>query len=266
MKKDTSRRKPTYEVDPQKRALNKAYNSLSMTEKSIYSFLLDMCWVGESQYMIDIDEDKWASILQVDVSIIKSFIFAVTKEVDGFLLAEETFNLETSTFQLIILDLKEQVENYNAWAIKEEELTRKKNALERKSVKLLDIAKDRSEALMGVVHYVEPENRYLNEYLGWFPTIGFNETGQVYRIRDFVINQLSDMYPDLNIEDEIKKMFFWFSNPKNRRRTVAQMNYFIHNWLERASNGWEDKSKDDFNLDDEINKLIDFEIGKAVNE
>lgn len=265
MKKITKHRKATYEINPAKRSLDKAYNSLSLIDRSIYAFLMDLCWMGETQYMIKIDETSWAEMLHVEESVVVNFISNVVKEVDGFKLAEESFDLTTSSFQLIFLDLKEQIENYNAWAIKEEELTRKKNMLERKSLNLLDIASDRDTVLMGVTHYVEPSQRNLDVYLGWLPTVGFDTTGQVYRMRDFVIKNLKEEYPTLNIEEEIVKMFNWFANPKNRRRTTAQMNTFIHNWLERAQNGWEDHSKKEFNLESELDKLIDFEIGQAVN-
>lgn len=266
MKKSINRRKSTYEINPEKRALNKAYNSLSLIHKSIYSFILDTCWSGANQYMIEIDEDYWSKALDVDKSIIAEFVSAVTAKIDEFQLAEESFNLETSSFELIIFDLKEQIENYNAWAIKEDELTRKKNALERKSVTLLDIASDRKGALEGAIHYLDASQRNFDHYLGWFPTIGFNETGQVYRIREFVIKQLKEMYPSVDINEELVKMFNWFSNPKNRRRTVAQMNYFIHNWLENASSGWKDNKKSDFNLDDELDKLMNEELQNAANE
>jgi hypothetical protein len=266
MKKTINRRKSTYEIDPAKRALNKAFNSLSLTEKSIYSFLLDSCWLGECQYMIDIDESSWSLSLGVTEDEISNFIESVTQDIEGIKLAEQSFNLETSEFQLIIYDLKEQIEFYNAWAIKEEELTKKKNALERKSIGLLDIASNRESALEGAVHYLEPGQRHMEHYLGWFPTVGFDNAGQVYRIRKFVVKQLQEMYPTADIDVELRKMFEWFSNPRNRRRTVAQMNAFIHNWIENSTKGWVEKPKTDFNLDDEVNKLIEDDLNKAANE
>lgn len=266
MKKVINRRKSTYEINPEKRALNKAFNSLSLTEKSIYSSLLDLCWMGDCQYMIDIDEFGWSSSLGVSEEDIFTFVEIVTKDIEGTQLAEQSFNLETSAFQLIFHDLKDQIEHYNAWAIKEDELTKKKNALERKSIGLLELATNRESALEGAVHYIGPRDRNMEHYLGWFPTIGFDHTGQVYRIRKFVVQQLQDMYPTADIDAELLKMFTWFSNPINRRRTVAQMNAFIHNWLENSTKGWAEKSQSDFNLDNEVNKLIEEDLNKAVNE
>lgn len=266
MKTVNQNRKSTYEVNPERRASNKIYKTLSLTERAMYGALLDLCWLGDTQYSIIKDEQRWASDMGVDVSEVESFIAKVSSTKLGDALIEESFDLSSASFMIIFLELKEQMDSYQAWLLRERQLASVKNNMEKKSVSLLEMSKDRSKAIEGAVHYLDPSERFLVDFKGWLPTTSFDAYGQIYKIRDFVIEELRSIYPDVDVVAEFQKMFFWFSNPKNQRRSVAQMNWFIHKWFERAATGWQNQSRQDISLSDEVNRLLEEELKQAVNE
>lgn len=264
MKKEIIR-KSKYEIDPSARKANSTYSSLSLTEISIFSLLLDHCWMSQTQYSVERDDATIAIEIGVDVDELTMFLDKMTS-VDSNPIVEEVFNLDDGSIDISIVELKSQVEEYKYWLEKEQKLTVLRNEVKQTKHSLLDLVKQGDSAFDGVIHYLEPHQRVLSSYVGWLPTKNFETQGQIYKIRKSLVTDLSALYPSLNVEEEILAMYKWFTNSKNKKRSISQLNTFIHNWLERAVVGWSDSKKTSDSFDDEIDKLLGLEENEAVNE
>jgi hypothetical protein len=246
-------RKLCYEFNPERMRLVPAYTNLTLLEKAIYKELIDIIWESKSQYKIPMNIPYLAKKICCSEDELNSTCEKLFKGSSSLLISEMC--LETCTFQIQSSELKNQIKIF----LENKELEKSKILAPRETKKKTNktlVNKIRIiENASPNIKYLKADERDLAIYQGWLPTKNFDTNGQSYVVNQELIDDLKTCNPEINIGEQLIKIFNWLSDNEDKRRSVAQMNEFIINWVARASGGPENENFLD-SLDDDLEKLL----------
>lgn len=104
------------------------------------------------------------------------------------------------------------------------------------------------------------------------PTNRFNTIQECYYVTKEFYKTMSELYPNVNVLEELKKMKAWLISNSSKRKTIRGMEKFINSWLSRKQdsssnnskpsgidwNEWDKKNNSGNNYTEEdLNKLIE---------
>ena len=69
-----------------------------------------------------------------------------------------------------------------------------------------------------------------------FPTNRFNTSQETFAISEKYIAELTEVYPNVNIMAELKRIGLWLKDNPAKRKTLKGMRRFISAWLDKAQN------------------------------
>ncbi|MND11532.1 hypothetical protein D3C87_351950 [compost metagenome] len=249
--KNTARKKE-YNINPSELRDHKGFVSLTFAEKSIYRAILDLLWEEESQFSCQYDLDYVAEKIGVSISDVEKFFAIMDSQLEP--LISQTFCFENGMI-IESPQLKIQIAEFRVEIELNEKLTRELNEKAIKSTMSSRLAREFKEEDV-TVGYKSKSEQDLSCYSGWLPTINFDRTGQVFYVRNHLIEELVSEYPAVDVKAEIEKIFVWLCGSSNRRKTHARMNKYIRDWLYRCATDYF-KNKNE-------NSLADFEL--AIND
>lgn len=220
-----------YEVNPKRLQQNCTYGSMGIEGRYLYRELLDIMWQQPDQCSVAYVTSDLASIIGLPEGVIEQQIEALCSGNSPLL--EQSFCFDRG-LTIVSLDLKEQIQLYKSWEKNEIEKIKKRNS-DTKIVSLTGMIKVKEKSPELSYGYLEPSERSVSSFSGWFPTSNFDSDGQVYFLRNDVISIISDLYPGTDKNAEFTKIFGWLMQNPNRRQTVARMNSYVLKWFERAT-------------------------------
>jgi len=74
----------------------------------------------------------------------------------------------------------------------------------------------------------------------WFP---MKNTDEEYPVEKSYVSEMQNLYPSVDIEQELRSMKAWLINNEKKAKTKKGMKRFIGGWLERSQNGSGFKNK-----------------------
>lgn len=250
-------RKLCYEFNPERMRLIPEYASLTLLQKAIYKELIDIIWETNSQYKIPMNVPHLAKAICCSEDDFNTTCEILFKGDFSLLISEMC--LETCTFQIQSTELKSQIKLF----IENTELEKSKITAPRetkKKTKKTLVSKIRIiENANPNIKYLKADERDLALYQGWLPTKNFNANGQSYVVNQELLDELKTSNPEIDLDEQLIKIFNWLSDNEDKRRSIAQMNEFIINWVARANNGPESENFLD-SLDDDLEKLLNAQL------
>ena len=228
--------KNCYEIDAKelKSDFNRA--KISNLSRNFYRSIIDEIWQTESQFKLPLNLDFISEKIMVTHDEAKICIEELTKKgLDcGVILLEERFDLINDSTYLAAPELERQIKEYREWERHQNREAERKNKNNVKNLtERIRLAKENQDPLFS---YLKVEERLLKYYNGFLPTNKFEEHGLIFNVRSFFLTLLREEFPNINVDSQLINIYNWLKENKTKRKTVAQMNRFIRNWMERADN------------------------------
>ncbi|MBP4081463.1 hypothetical protein [Aeromonas sp. MrichA-1] len=245
-------RKNEYFISPSELQKNKSFCGLSFELKSVYRALLDFLWMEDSQYSCVYDlnyiEEKTGikkELVEEVVSILdagdKPLLSQVFCFENGMMLSSESLRVQVNKF------IREEEE-------KEKEIERLNKKISE-STMASRVGRTFNEDDLTIGHKSKSEQD-LTKFSGWIPTINFQRNGQVFYVRQPLIDEMERKYPSIDVHNEIERAFFWLCKNEEGRRVPAKMNKFIDGWMARATNKQTNVDNDNIrDVEEAINQM-----------
>lgn len=69
-----------------------------------------------------------------------------------------------------------------------------------------------------------------------FIKIHTNRSGEMFPVTESYVSQMQELYPAVDVKEEIREAAAWCFNNDKRRKTMSGMKRFLNSWLARAQN------------------------------
>lgn len=210
-------------------------------------------WLTEEKCSMPLDEASIASSLGIRIVELERILDALKGGASP--LIEDIFCLDRGMI-IVSIELKEQIDQYRKWESKEIESVKKRKR-EAEVLSLSGFIKRDKAGPDVAISYVLPKDRHTEVYSGWFPTVRFDESGQVYNMRKAFLAELKERFSTIDVDAELRGVFSWLMKNKERRKSASGMNFYITCWLERARDGIFSTRKSGSSFADDLDRELD---------